>query len=99
MSTGIYRQGDLLFIAVPELPDAVLTRAGNVIVEGEATGHSHRLLEGRILEGVRGSLFLEVFSATQVVHQEHRALELPPGFYRVIRQREYPSTESRTVRD
>ena len=37
-----------------------------VIVEGEATGHSHRLQAGTILEAPDGVLSLEVTQTTQV---------------------------------
>jgi hypothetical protein len=70
-----------------------------VIVEGEATGHSHRLLQGSVLEDAQGALFLEVGKATQVMHQEHGAIELPAGCYRVIRQREYTPEAMREVTD
>ena len=97
--TTMYRQGDLLFRAIERLPEGLIPRSSQVIVEGEATGHSHCLLEGRVLEDTQGALFLEVGKATQVIHQEHHATELPPGFYQVIRQREYTPEAIREVFD
>lgn len=94
-----YRQGDLLFTRIAALPEGLQARTSQVIVEGEATGHAHRLLEGRVLEDVQGSLFLEVLKATQVVHPEHQPIFLPPGSYRVVRQREYSPEALRTVLD
>ena len=96
------RQGDILFLAIEQVPQGLKERQGLTIVEGEATGHQHRLEAGRVLEDAQGALFVEVLTATRVVHQEHQAIHLEPGFYRVIRQREYAPTaahEIRTVMD
>lgn len=95
----MHRQGDVLFTRVEDLPEGLAPRKSNVIVEGEVTGHSHRLMEGRILESARGHLYLEVLRATQVVHQEHNAIHLEPGLYQVTRQREYSPEAIRTVLD
>ena len=89
MTRYMSRQGDLLFMAIPELPESLIERPGRVIARGEVTGHSHSLLEGRVLEDAQGALFLEVLHASQIIHQEHHALDLPSGYYRLIRQREY----------
>lgn len=99
MTRDMYRQGDLLFLAIPELPEGLIKRTGKVIAWGEVTGHSHSLKDGRVLEDGQGALFLEVLHATQVVHQEHHAIELPAGCYRVTRQREYSPEAIREVVD
>lgn len=83
------RQGDVLVTRISTLPAGLTPRASLVLVEGEATGHHHRLLAGRVLEDAQGTLFLEVLKATQVVHQEHCSVDLEPGYYQVTRQREY----------
>lgn len=95
----MHRQGDVLFTAIKELPEGLTERTTRVIVEGEVTGHSHRLVEGRILQDAQGYLFLEVLRATQVVHQEHHPIHLEPGIYQVTRQREYAPEAIRTVVD
>lgn len=89
MTAKRYRQGDLLFTATPELPEGLIGHASTIIAQGEATGHSHGLLQGQVLEDMQGRLFLEVSSATQVVHEEHHPIHLLEGFSRVIRQRKY----------
>ena len=63
------------------------------------TGHAHALEEGRLLENKRGEIFLEVSQKTRVVHEEHRAIVLEPGVYRVIRQREYTPERIMDVED
>jgi hypothetical protein len=95
----MYRQGDVLFSRIATLPEGLTPRPTQVIVEGEATGHCHSLLAGRVLEDAQGSLFLEVLKATQVVHQEHHPLTLEPGYYAVTRQREYTPEGLRGVLD
>lgn len=95
-----YRQGDLLFIQQDTRPNIDLTaRQSNVIVAGEATGHAHRLTGGTILEAPDGTLYLDLPSATQVVHEEHDPLTLDPGLWVVMRQREYSPEAIRTVLD
>jgi len=94
------RQGDVLFVKIEALSAGgdLTERKGQIVVEGEVTGHAHRLVQGRILEA-QGMLFLEVLKATQVVHEEHHAIDLEPGIYQVIRQREYSPEAIRTVVD
>ncbi len=99
MTRSMYRQGDLLFMAIPELPESLIEWKGKVIAWGDVTGHSHRLLDGRVLSDAQGALFLEVACATQIIHQEHSPIHLSEGFYRVIRQREYTPEAIRQVRD
>src|SRR5215475_6890185 len=94
------RQGDLLFLLQEARPDIELTvRPGLVIVAGEATGHAHRLTSGSILETFDGTLYLELVEPTRVVHEEHDALTLGPGWWLVVRQREYTPDAIRTIRD
>ena len=97
-----YRQGDIFFTRIPELPElpeGLSERKNRIIAEGEATGHHHRLLDGGcVLESAQG-LFLAVYQATKVAHEEHRPITLEPGFYQVTRQREYSPEAIRTVID
>jgi hypothetical protein len=95
-----YRQRDLLFILQDERPAiALTTRPGLIILAGEATGHAHRLTGGSVLEAVDGTIYLELVEPTRVVHEEHDALTLGPGWWLVVRQREYTPSASRLVRD
>jgi hypothetical protein len=95
-----HRQGDLLFLWQDSRPAVDLNaRQSNVIVAGEATGHAHRLQAGTILEAPDGTLYLEITQTTQVVHEDHGPLVLEPGFWLVVRQREYTPEASRTVMD
>ena len=79
MSSRMHRQGDLLLTAIDQLPEGLTLQPDNVIVMGEATGHAHRLQEGRVFVDEQGNLFLEVPMPTQVVHQEHQPIALQSG--------------------
>ncbi len=95
----MHRQGDLLIRQVASLPENLTARKSRIILEGEVTGHSHSLAQGRVLEDAQGRMFLEVLRATQIVHQEHGTIALEPGYYEVIRQREYSPEAIRLVVD
>ena len=93
----IFRQGDVLVAAVNNIPDGLVEVPRDngrlVLAYGEATGHAHVvdgeavLLAADVAE--MEDRFLHVEREAQLVHDEHSALTLPPGDYRVTRQREY----------
>jgi len=98
----MYRQGDVLLVKVasaPRLPVAARDLAGRIVLaEGEATGHAHAIVdEGAVLRGADlDRRFLEVLKAggVDLVHEEHGVVRVPPGAYRVVRQREYSYPDS-----
>ncbi len=87
----LYRHGDVLLARIATVPPDVQKRAGATLARGEVTGHSHRIQQQDAVQlWIRGNeLFLEVKQAATLVHEEHRAIELPSGIYRVWKQREY----------
>ena len=89
----MYRQGDVLLVAVDAIPEAAeqQPRRGRLILaEGEATGHAHAIAELDAREfRVGDERFVLVRSAAQLIHEEHATIELEPGAYRVVIQREY----------
>jgi hypothetical protein len=95
----MHRQGDVLLVKVADLPPERVERKSNVLVEGEATGHAHRLTEGQVWQTREGLLYLRAVAGSQIVHEEHAALHLEPGYWKVIRQREYSPEEIRWVED
>jgi hypothetical protein len=100
------RQGDILLVLVDgELPDGVhpVAREGGsvVLAHGEATGHRHRIAShhAELHEHDTGR-FLRVRAPVDLVHEEHAAIALRAGLYKVVRQREYvPSTSPREIAD
>ncbi len=91
------RQGDVLLVAVEALPAGAIEqpRQGRLILaEGEATGHVHAIAERDAREfRVGNERFVLVRSAARLIHEEHAPIELRPGAYRLVIQREYePAT-------
>lgn len=99
-----YRQGDVLFKQVKLIPAVESKkRPTGHILEGEATGHIHRLADldaAEVLECGEG-LYLNVTSdgGVSIIHEEHETLNLPAGNYEVVRQREYSPEQIRNVED
>ncbi|TBR57414.1 hypothetical protein B4U84_15495 [Westiellopsis prolifica IICB1] len=88
----LYRHGDVLIRRVATIPNLAQKHVGSILAHGEVTGHTHRIQPSNAVQlWVNGSeLFLEVKqTGATLVHEEHRAIEIPQGFYRVWRQREY----------
>ncbi len=98
-----YRQGDVLFIQMESLPNCnARKRENGHILEGEVTGHVHRiedLSSAEVLE-IGAGLFVKVNErGVSIVHDEHNPISLPPGAYEVRQQREYSPQKSRFVTD
>jgi hypothetical protein len=99
-----FRQGDVLIEQVVRIPkDAVRQKPkGRIILaHGEATGHHHSVDMDAAdwWKQPDGAQFLQVEEAAAVEHQEHSRIDLPPGNYRVRRQREYSPEAIRNVAD
>ncbi len=97
---GPIRQGDVLLYPVNEIPKGLKKakrdgRGRLVVAEGEATGHAHCILDDVADLFVAGDLdemsdrFLVVEEECEIVHDEHDALTIAPGIYRLPAQREY----------
>ncbi|MHA1250068.1 MAG: hypothetical protein ACTSRP_08780 [Candidatus Helarchaeota archaeon] len=84
----LYRQGDLLFKRIKIIPKKAKEKDDNIILEGELTGHAHCILSGTVLT-LDNNIYVKAEKNARVIHNEHRTIELPEGFYKVIRQREY----------
>jgi hypothetical protein len=102
-----YRQGDVLLVAVPAIPEDArpLPRdEGRIVLAlGEATGHAHAIANPRaaLLETGLRQRFLQVLAEGGVLlcHEEHDPLLLPQGAYHVRQQREYSPGVLRMVAD
>lgn len=100
----MYRQGDVLFKTVKQIPEGGKIRKSGHILEGEATGHIHRVAETQLAEAevldCGAGLFMRVIGdSVSIVHEEHNPIVLPAGNYEIVRQREYSPEEIRNVQD
>ncbi|MGW2425275.1 hypothetical protein ACWC0C_39560 [Streptomyces sp. NPDC001709] len=108
----MYRQGDVLLVPVAgeAIPVHVALaprerrdgRGRLVLALGEVTGHAHAVVgPGDLVRetGPFGPMLLHLPKGGRVVHEEHAAIALPAGWYRVIRQREYVPGSVRIVAD
>ena len=94
-----YRQGDVLLIETPPRHRGQRTperRTGGrwILALGEATGHAHAISTG-VCEVYQsgGSRFLDALGPVELVHEEHGAISIAPGTYRIRIQREYVAPE------
>lgn len=87
-----------MLIAVDTIPTNATkcAREGRrvILARGEQTGHHHSFGGSgvQLLEAPTGR-FLRVTKASALEHQEHTKIDVPPGTYRVVRQREYDDAE------
>ena len=104
----IARQGDVLIRRVASIPSEAKPKerdGGRVILAyGEVTGHAHQIADpdavGAVLLTVAESAtFLRLTKKAQLVHEEHAPIDLAPGTYEVLHQREYAYGESIRVAD
>jgi hypothetical protein len=108
----MFRQGDLLIVPVPDesvpaearaLPPAERDGRGRLVLAlGEVTRHAHAVIApGALLrdpDPMRPD-YLHLPSGGRLVHEEHAAISLPKGWFRVVRQREYVPGAVRPVAD
>jgi hypothetical protein len=96
-----FRQGDVLLLKVDDVPTQAEPepRGGRIVLaEGEVTGHAHAIEEhdARVFTH-DGQRYLLTRSRAQLIHEEHAPIEVPPGAYRVIIQREYEPDPIRSI--
>jgi hypothetical protein len=99
------RQGDVLFTRVKKIPKGARQyREKKILAYGEVTGHSHAVAtadsgfaEVMDIEGYGTVLVSD--RGISIVHEEHGAVEIPAGIYRVDIQREYTPEAIRNVAD
>ena len=85
------QHGDLILVKVDHIPeDATPAEVPNVVLEGELTGHAHRLLgQAALVMLLKDQRFVRVEAPTKLLHEEHKEQTIPPGDYRVDRVQEY----------
>lgn len=72
----------------------------NWVAEGEVTGHFHRIKENaEVFKSVDDEcLLLRVLEPTKITHEEHDALDLYSGNFKINIKREYDHFEEETRR-
>ncbi len=61
-----------------------------IVAYGEGTGHTHQVVDGYVYKyGRNNTKYLDLPTNTKLVHDEHNAIDLPKGKYKVMQQREY----------
>lgn len=107
------RQGDVFVTPTTAKPSAqakrILDHGRVILAYGEVTGHAHEVIEETVTESELpamqlfeepdGTRMLLVDRPCVLRHEEHGPIDLAPGAYRVIRQREYSPEEIRNVAD
>ena len=98
-----YRQGDILLVRVPapsfreeghrlRIDARALVDGRLILAYGEATGHAHAIEAptAELLVDASGRRrFLRTTERSRLVHEEHDPIDLDPGWYEVVRQRQY----------
>lgn len=90
-----YRHGDVDIIAIskPSNLKEVEFTGEYVLAYGEVTGHTHRLVAikdaVKMYKNEQGELILEVLGEAMLKHEEHKQIDLTPGWYKVGNEREY----------
>lgn len=94
------RHGDVQIIEVKELPSDVKHLVGRKeLAYGEVTGHAHRIDVGDLFETKDGELYLKTERLSTLTHEEHKAVKLDPGIYRVVIKRQYSPEGWSNVQD
>lgn len=91
----IARHGDLLIRKTKEVPSNLKPANTVTIAEGEKTGHKHQL-QGNVTvyKQELGTLYFEVKTSAELVHQEHKTIRIPEGMYSVEQEREFNPFEN-----
>lgn len=102
----ILQQGDVLIIQESSLPEDCkkINRSakGYILAEGEVTGHAHVIEEEiKFYKDKQGRLFFKAEKTVTVKHEEHEAISVSPGIYRIDIVQEYDhfAEEARKVVD
>lgn len=105
---NMIRQGDVLVVPCKEIPASAVAVAPTndrlIVAFGEATGHHHSFphRRGAVLfrdDAAGGTLYMTAAEPVALEHQEHSALTIAPGTYRVAIQRTMTAGVARRVED
>ena len=84
------------------IPKGANRAPNNHLAEGEATGHYHAAIapDATVFE-FNGGLMLAAPSGTEVTHQEHQTVLVPPGVWdrSIVQEYDHFAEEAREVVD
>lgn len=95
-----YQQGDVILKVVSGCKGKKLNHL--TLAEGEATGHHHTITKGDAeLYEDNGTLYLKANEEVELTHQEHNAITLPKGDYKIgiVKEYDHFAEEARRVQD
>jgi hypothetical protein len=105
----IYQQGDVLMKKLDRGSIRKLKKdkikheeGGNVLFEGEVTGHAHRATDDvKFFTDQFGNRFMETARKTTIAHEEHKPITVPKGIYLLdqVREKDHFAEEVRRVMD
>lgn len=104
----IVRQGDVLLVPIDSIPQTAVNAGAKhrrlILAYGEQSGHHHSIAERDGIElseiPSQSEMFLLVKEGDALLeHQEHGAIKIPAGSYRVVIQKEFNPTGERRVAD
>jgi hypothetical protein len=100
----LYRQGDVGIVRVARLPKGAKAKPREngriVLAYGEVTGHAHAITAEVATEyELGGDVYVKADGELEVRHEEHGAITLSPGIYKILHQREYTPEAIRNVAD
>jgi hypothetical protein len=89
-----FRQGDICFERLEEIPAGLVQKGTELRIEGEKTGHAHLMQGVQVLLPPRQKEMVPAVivvpeEGAEIIHPEHGKLSLEAGTFRVTRFREY----------
>ncbi len=103
------RQGDVYLVRLPDTIEIKTAEAipqdkgRTVLAYGEVTGHAHAIAsDAAALWALAGNVannLLEVTKTVVLKHEEHSPIEITPGKYEIVRQREWTPEAVKFVAD
>lgn len=102
------QQGDVLLESVESIPkDSMEIKAkqrGIVLAEGEHTGHAHCIVEHNGVAWMyekEGVLYVKAMKPVTITHEEHNAVKIPAGNWKVgiVREFDHFAQMERQVKD
>lgn len=103
-----YQQGDVVLVPVDRIPEEFKAAKTDILQEGEATGHAHRLHGNDFQVFAKpdklsnaDQKYLRIVRPTYLKHEEHKEIQLPSGDYevRIVREYDHFDEEARRVVD